>query len=59
VPDADLREYDGGAEALYLAPLEARDFGSAELVSTDIFPDTHPPTEERIARLRDLEREGV
>ncbi len=59
VPDADLREYDGGTEALYLAPLESRDFGSAELVSTDIFPDTHPPTEERVARLRDLEREGV
>ncbi|MEZ3164296.1 M48 family metalloprotease [Halorubrum sp. RMP-47] len=54
VPDADLRELDGGAEALYLAPLEARAFGDEELVSTDVFPETHPPTRERIARLRDL-----
>jgi heat shock protein HtpX len=56
VPDDDLRKLDGGAEALYLAPLESRAFGSDELVSTDIFPDTHPPTEERIERLRRLER---
>ncbi|WP_238709339.1 M48 family metalloprotease [Natronorubrum halophilum] len=57
VPDADLRKLDGGAEALYLAPLESRAFGSKELVSTDIFPDTHPPTQERIERLRDLAAE--
>ena len=56
VPDRDLRKLDGGAEALYLAPLESRDFGSNELVSTDIFPETHPPTAERIERLRELER---
>ncbi|ELZ39134.1 peptidase M48 Ste24p [Halorubrum californiense DSM 19288] len=54
VPDRDLRELDGGAEALYLAPLEARAFGDEELVSTDVFPETHPPTRERIARLREL-----
>ncbi|WP_434522240.1 M48 family metalloprotease [Halorubrum sp. AS12] len=54
VPDRDLRELDGGAEALYLAPLEARAFGDKELVSTDVFPETHPPTRERIARLREL-----
>ena len=59
VPDEDLRKYDGGAEALYLAPLEARAFGSEELISTDIFPDTHPPTEARIERLRELARTGV
>lgn len=53
VPDRDLRRYDGGAEALYLAPLEDRAFGSKELVSTDIFPDTHPPTETRIERLQE------
>lgn len=54
VPDRDLRRLDGGAEALYVAPLEARAFSNAELVSTDIFPRTHPPTRERIARLREL-----
>ncbi|SDR34929.1 M48 family metalloprotease [Natronobacterium texcoconense] len=58
-PDEDLRELDGGAEALYLAPLEDRAFGSKELVSTDIFPDTHPPTEERIERLRNLARDEL
>ena len=57
VPDRDLRRYDGGAEALYLAPLEARSFDSHELVSTDVFPATHPPTEERIERLREMTRE--
>lgn len=57
VPDRDLRKYDGGTEALYFAPLESRAFGSHEVISTDIFPDTHPPTGERIDRLRDLERE--
>ncbi|WP_253184508.1 M48 family metalloprotease [Natrialba sp. SSL1] len=56
-PDEDLRKLDGGVEALYLAPLEDRAFGSQELISTDIFPDTHPPTETRIDRLRELERE--
>ncbi|WP_255193996.1 M48 family metalloprotease [Natronobeatus ordinarius] len=59
VPDEDLRKYDGGAEALYLAPLESRAFGSKELISTDIFPNTHPPTEARIERLRELARTGV
>ncbi|AHG00448.1 heat shock protein HtpX [Halostagnicola larsenii XH-48] len=59
VPDEDLRALDGGVEALYLAPLESRAFSSAELISTDIFPDTHPPTAERLEHLRDLEREGV
>ena len=54
VPDRDLRKLDGGAEALYVAPLSARSFTDAELVSTDIFPDTHPPTEERVDRLREL-----
>jgi len=59
VPDRDLRELDGGAEALYLAPLEARAFGDEELVSTDVFPETHPPTRERIARLRELAGESA
>ncbi|NUE01760.1 M48 family metalloprotease [Halorubraceae archaeon YAN] len=54
IPDADLRALDGGTEALYFAPLEARTFDSAELVSTDIFPDTHPKTRSRIQNLRSL-----
>nr|WP_328821534.1 M48 family metalloprotease [Natronorubrum halalkaliphilum] len=54
LPDRDLRKLDGGAEALYLAPLESRAFGSKELVSTEIFPDTHPSTDERIEQLRQL-----
>jgi heat shock protein HtpX len=54
VPDRDLRELDGGNEALYCAPLEARAFGDAELVSTEVFPETHPPTDDRIDRLQEL-----
>ncbi|PSQ18007.1 peptidase M48 Ste24p [Halobacteriales archaeon QS_8_69_73] len=54
VPDRDLRELDGGTEALYAAPLETRAFGGKELVSTDVFPETHPPTGERIERLREM-----
>lgn len=54
VPDRDLRRLDGGAEALYVVPLQGRAFTSAELVSTDIFPETHPPTRERIERLQAL-----
>lgn len=54
VPDRDLRKLDGGAEALYVAPLEGRAFTDAELVSTDVFPDTHPPTGERIERLQEM-----
>lgn len=50
-PDRDLRKLDGGAEALYVAPLEGRAFTDAELVSTDIFPSTHPPTSDRVDRL--------
>ena len=59
VPERDLREFDGGAEALYVAPLESRAFGDAELVSTDVFPETHPPTRERIRRLRELAGEAA
>ena len=54
VPERDLRAFDGGAEALYVAPLESRAFGDKELVSTDVFPETHPPTRERVRRLREL-----
>ena len=54
VPDADLRRLDGGSEALYVVPLERRAFGSDEIVSTDVFPATHPPTAARIDRLESL-----
>ena len=54
IPDRDLRRLDGGVEALYIAPLEARSFDEAELVSTDIFPETHPPTRDRIEQLREI-----
>lgn len=57
VPDRDLRRLDGGAEALCIAPLSGRAFTDAELVSTDLFPETHPPTERRIRRLREMTRE--
>lgn len=57
VPDHDLRRLDGGTEALCIAPLEGRAFTDAELVSTDIFPDTHPSTDERIDRLQMMVKE--
>jgi heat shock protein HtpX len=57
VPDRDLRKLDGGAEALYAAPLEHRAFGDAALVSTDVFPETHPATEKRIEKLQAMAAE--
>ncbi|EMA63036.1 M48 family metalloprotease [Halorubrum lipolyticum] len=59
VPERDLRAFDGGAEALYVAPLESRAFGDNDLVSTDVFPETHPPTRERIERLREMTAEAT
>jgi len=54
-PDRDLREIDGGLEALYIAPVDTYQFGEdRELLSSDIFPATHPSTEERIDRLREM-----
>ncbi|WP_436927346.1 M48 family metalloprotease [Halosimplex amylolyticum] len=54
-PDRDLREIDGGLEALYVAPVDTYQFDAdRELLSSDLFPATHPPTEERIERLREL-----
>jgi len=56
MPDRDLREIDGGLEALYVAPIDDYQFGDGDrdLISSDIFPATHPDTEERIERLQEL-----
>lgn len=56
LPDRDLRELDGGVEALYVSPLDAPMFTDGEnaLLSRDIFPESHPPTGERIDRLAEL-----
>jgi heat shock protein HtpX len=54
VPDRDLRRYDGGVEALYVVPIDAPAFDGDDdgLFSRDVFPATHPPTADRIERLR-------
>lgn len=56
LPDRDLRKLDGGIEALYVSPLDAPMFTDQEsaLVSRDVFPESHPPTDERIDRLAEL-----
>jgi heat shock protein HtpX len=45
-----------GVEALYVSPLDIPMFDGDddELLSQDLFPDSHPPTRERIDRLRAL-----
>lgn len=57
LPDTDLRELDGGAEALYIASLELPMFDEEDddtLLSQELFPNSHPPTAERIERLQEL-----
>jgi len=58
LPDRDLRELDGGVEALYITSLDLPMFNddeeTHELLSQELFPNSHPPTAERIQRLRDL-----
>lgn len=57
LPDRDLRDLDGGVEALYIAPLELPVFDEEDdwpLHSQDLFPHSHPPTTERVAELREL-----
>jgi heat shock protein HtpX len=60
LPDQDLRELDGGVEALYIFSLDIPMFNddddsiANELLSQELFPASHPPTAERIERLRDL-----
>lgn len=55
LPDTDLRHADGGLEALYVAPIDDYQFDEdRELLTSDIFPATHPSTEDRIDRLSKL-----
>ena len=56
LPDRDLRELDGGIEALYVSSLDTPMFTDDDdaLVSRDVFPESHPPTAERVERLADL-----
>jgi heat shock protein HtpX len=57
LPDEDLRAVDGGVEALYVAPIDDYQFAEDhELISSDLFPATHPSTAERIERLGELAR---
>jgi len=58
LPDRDLRELDGGVEALYVSSLELPMFndddGDDTVLSQELLPGSHPPTRERVERLREL-----
>lgn len=60
LPDRDLRELDGGVEALYISSINVPMFNDdddglvGELLSQELFPASHPPTTERIERLKNL-----
>jgi len=57
LPDRDLRDLDGGTEALYISSLSLPMFNDEEdigIVSQDLFPESHPPTTARVEQLRDL-----
>lgn len=60
LPDQDLRDLDGGAEALYIFSIDTPLFNDEDdtiaddLLSQELFPASHPPTDERIERLRAL-----
>jgi len=59
LPDRDLRELDGGVEALYISPLDTPMFtdGDDALISRDLFPESHPPTRDRVEYLQRLAAE--
>lgn len=52
-PDEDLRDLDGGHEPLYVLGIARSMFETdpGRLLSADVFPASHPPTEERVDRL--------
>ena len=59
LPDRDLRELDGGVEALYISSIDVPMFTDEDslvgsLASQELFPASHPPTADRIDRLQDL-----
>ena len=60
LPDQDLRDLDGGAEALYIFSIDTPLFNDEEdtladeLMSQELFPASHPPIDDRIERLRGL-----
>jgi heat shock protein HtpX len=59
LPEADLRDQDGGLEALYVAPIDTYQFGDDhDLLTSDIFPSTHPKTENRVEELEAIATEG-
>lgn len=55
VPLEDLREVDGAVETLYFMPLRRGAFRRRDvmLLSDDLFPNTHPDTQQRIDRVLD------
>lgn len=61
LPDRDLRDLDGGVEALYFASLELPLFNDTDdddtLLSQELFPHSHPDPEARIEQLQELSRE--
>ena len=54
--DESLLALDGGHEPLYVLGIERSTFATdpGRLLSDDLFPASHPPTEQRIERLRSL-----
>lgn len=57
LPDRDLRELDGGVEALYVSSLDLPVFDGDDedaVLSQELFPESHPATRRRVERLRDL-----